>query len=74
VALYNDQVIATGMIDIEKGKLDAIFVYPNHMRMVRQWGQTRLIQCNQKNQWGLTPLITQHSPINTCVGSGQVLV
>lgn len=32
VAIYNNQVIGTGMINIETGKIDAIFVHPNHMR------------------------------------------
>jgi ribosomal protein S18 acetylase RimI-like enzyme len=32
VAVYNDQVVGTGMIDIETGKLDAIFVHPSRMR------------------------------------------
>ena len=32
VATYNNQVIGTGMINIETGKIDAIFVHPNHMR------------------------------------------
>jgi len=32
VAAYNDQVVGTGMIDIETGQLDAIFVHPTRMR------------------------------------------
>ena len=32
VATYNNQVVGTGMINIETGKVDAIFVHPNHMR------------------------------------------
>jgi len=32
VAVYNDQVVGTGMIDIQTGKLDAIFVSPFYMR------------------------------------------
>lgn len=31
VAIMDDQVVATGMIDLESGKLDAIFVHPDHM-------------------------------------------
>jgi len=32
VATYHDVVVGTGMIDIETGKIDAIFVHPNYMR------------------------------------------
>ena len=32
VATDNNQVTGTGMINIEIGKIDAIFVHPNHMR------------------------------------------
>lgn len=32
VATDNNQVIGTGMINIDIGKIDAIFVHPNHMR------------------------------------------
>jgi N-acetylglutamate synthase-like GNAT family acetyltransferase len=32
VAVYNKQVIGTGMIDTQTGKLDAIFVHPSHIR------------------------------------------
>ncbi len=31
IAEVDGQVIGTGMIDLESGKLDAIFVHPNHM-------------------------------------------
>lgn len=30
-AVREDQVIGTGMIDLDTGKIDAIFVHPNHM-------------------------------------------
>ena len=33
VVTYNGQVIGTGMVNIETGKIDAMFVHPNHMRM-----------------------------------------
>lgn len=32
VAVHNDQIVATGMIDTQTGKIDAIFVHPDHMR------------------------------------------
>ena len=32
VATYDDRVVGTGMINIEIGKIDAIFVHPNYMR------------------------------------------
>jgi GNAT superfamily N-acetyltransferase len=33
VAIYDDQVVGTGMINLETGKIDAIFVHPGHMKM-----------------------------------------
>ncbi|WP_133719124.1 GNAT family N-acetyltransferase [Methylocaldum gracile] len=32
VAKYHHQVVGTGMINIDTGKIDAVFVHPNHMR------------------------------------------
>ena len=32
VAVIDDRVVGTGMIDLESGKLDAIFVHPSFMR------------------------------------------
>ena len=32
VATYDTQIIGTGMINTDTGKIDAIFVHPNHMR------------------------------------------
>lgn len=32
LARYDNRVVGTGMINIETGKIDAIFVHPNHMR------------------------------------------
>ena len=32
VATYDDDVVGTGMIHLERGKIDAIFVDPSHMR------------------------------------------
>lgn len=32
VAILDGRVVGTGMIDLESGKVDAIFVHPSHMR------------------------------------------
>jgi GNAT superfamily N-acetyltransferase len=32
LAKYDNRIVGTGMINIETGKIDAIFVHPNHMR------------------------------------------
>ncbi len=32
LATYDNQVVGTGMINIETGKIDAIFVHPSHMQ------------------------------------------
>ena len=57
VATYSNQVIGTGMINAETGKIDAMFVHPNHMTM--GVGKTmikyleRLAQDNNLNQLSL---------------------
>lgn len=32
IAKYDNQIVGTGMIDIETGRIDAIFVHPDHIR------------------------------------------
>jgi GNAT superfamily N-acetyltransferase len=32
VATDNDQIVGTGMVNLETGKIDAIFVHPSHMK------------------------------------------
>lgn len=32
LAKYGDQVIGTGMMNTETGKIDAVFIHPDHMR------------------------------------------
>lgn len=32
IAVHSNQVVGTGMINVETGKIDAVFVHPSHMR------------------------------------------